>query len=600
MPPRRLGSRGRALRPDARPAAASCSGSSRSTSRSAAGGRPTTSSTCSSRSSITRRSRVEAARESAESARHQRALEELLAVSSRITGETVERRDPAPGLHRHPRRPRLRATSARRSSTRRPASSCRRRPPAGSSRSCGSASCVTVAQVEPLLDDEFLREGCYLLTHDEARARLAREVEVYPSQLNGRGPWAWNRHWLLVPLEDGDGALLGIIWVDNPSDRLVPSADRLQALRIFANDAAAALVSGRHLGELRFLADHDPLTRLLNRRAFVSRLDGEVARARRYNRTFGLVIADLDDFKQLNDRYGHAAGRRGARRLRERARASRCGSRTTRSASAATSSRSCSPRRPRTTRGRSSRASRRCSSSSPPAGSRGRPISARASAARRAPRTRPTRRRCSASPTRRCTTRSGTARSSASSRAVAVARGRPYVRTWFRTPDRRAVRLPSGRAEGRPERARQRRARHLRAGRERALGRARLLDRRRLARRARRPRRRLALHRAPPVQGLAPLRRAGDRGDVRRDGRRAERRDLAREHRRLRARPRPPRRDGARGDDRHGLRALLRRGRPGARGRARGDRDVRGHAAGARARPLLARRSSATTRSAGP
>jgi diguanylate cyclase (GGDEF)-like protein len=167
---------------------------------------------------------------------------------------------------------------------------------------------VSVAQLEPLLDDEFLREGCYLLTHEQARERITSDVEVYPSQLNGRGPWAWNRHWLIVPLRDGRGALLGVIWVDNPSDRLVPSADRLQALRIFANDAAAALVSGRHLGELRFLADHDPLTRLLNRRAFVSRLDGEVARARRYGRSFGLVIADLDDFKQLNDRYGHAAG----------------------------------------------------------------------------------------------------------------------------------------------------------------------------------------------------------------------------------------------------------------------------------------------------
>jgi diguanylate cyclase (GGDEF)-like protein len=154
----------------------------------------------------------------------------------------------------------------------------------------------------------FRREGCYLLTHEQARARLATDVEFYPSQLNGRGPWAWNRHWLIVPLRDGSGALLGIIWVDNPSDRLVPSADRLQALRIFANSAAAALVSGRHLGELRFLANHDPLTRLLNRRAFVTRLEGEVARAVRYNRGFGLVVADLDGFKQLNDRYGHASG----------------------------------------------------------------------------------------------------------------------------------------------------------------------------------------------------------------------------------------------------------------------------------------------------
>ena len=250
---------------------------------------------------------LEAARESAASTRHQRALEELLAVSSRITGETssgeILRRvcvgirdaldfenvcaalaDPETGV------------VVPHASAGWQLDELRERAP------------ISVAQVEPLLDDEFLLEGCYLLTHEAARERLSSDVEVSPSQLNGSGPWAWNRHWLIVPLRDGRGALLGIIWVDNPCDRLVPSADRLQALRIFANDASAALLSGRHLGELRFLANHDPLTRLLNRRAFVNRLEGEVARARRYGRSFGLVLADLDAFKQLNDRYGHATG----------------------------------------------------------------------------------------------------------------------------------------------------------------------------------------------------------------------------------------------------------------------------------------------------
>jgi diguanylate cyclase (GGDEF)-like protein len=47
---------------------------------------------------------------------------------------------------------------------------------------------------------------------------------------------------------------------------------------------------------------------LLNRRAFVARLEGEVGRAMRYGRTFGLIVCDLDDFKELNDRLGHAAG----------------------------------------------------------------------------------------------------------------------------------------------------------------------------------------------------------------------------------------------------------------------------------------------------
>ena len=250
---------------------------------------------------------VEAVRESAESARHQRALQELLDVSSRITGETSTTEI----LRRV-------CTGIQGALDFRNVCAALVDPETGTVVPHATAGwrleelqqreLLSVAQLEPLLDEVFLREGCYLLTYDQTRARLASDVEVYPSQLNGRGPWAWNRHSLIVPLADGAGALLGFIWVDNPSDRLVPSADRLQALRIFANDAAAALVSGRHLGELRFLADHDPLTRLLNRRAFVSRLEAEVARAVRYGRSFGLVITDLDNFKQLNDRYGHAAG----------------------------------------------------------------------------------------------------------------------------------------------------------------------------------------------------------------------------------------------------------------------------------------------------
>ena len=72
--------------------------------------------------------------------------------------------------------------------------------------------------------------------------------------------------------------MIGLIWADEPEDRLLPSPEKLQALRIFANQAAAAIISAAHRREMRFLADHDPLTRLLNRRAFVERLDAEVAR----------------------------------------------------------------------------------------------------------------------------------------------------------------------------------------------------------------------------------------------------------------------------------------------------------------------------------
>lgn len=60
--------------------------------------------------------------------------------------------------------------------------------------------------------------------------------------------------------------------------------------------------------ELRSLAFHDPLTGLLNRRAMEKALRREISRATRYDSPLSLVFVDLDDFKQVNDRYGHDRG----------------------------------------------------------------------------------------------------------------------------------------------------------------------------------------------------------------------------------------------------------------------------------------------------
>lgn len=56
------------------------------------------------------------------------------------------------------------------------------------------------------------------------------------------------------------------------------------------------------------LAAHDALTRLPNRRVFDEGLNAEAARSRRYCHPFGVIIIDLDRFKDVNDNYGHLAG----------------------------------------------------------------------------------------------------------------------------------------------------------------------------------------------------------------------------------------------------------------------------------------------------
>ena len=64
----------------------------------------------------------------------------------------------------------------------------------------------------------------------------------------------------------------------------------------------------RFEGELGYLADHDPLTGLLNRRGFSLELTHQMADARRYGRGGAVLALDLDDFKSINDTLGHNIG----------------------------------------------------------------------------------------------------------------------------------------------------------------------------------------------------------------------------------------------------------------------------------------------------
>jgi diguanylate cyclase (GGDEF)-like protein len=83
--------------------------------------------------------------------------------------------------------------------------------------------------------------------------------------------------------------------------------------------------AARTEAELRFLADHDPLTGLLNRRSFRRELDSYVSFSARYGGQGAVMVIDIDGLKEVNDSLGHQPGdnliRRLAGILRERVRA---------------------------------------------------------------------------------------------------------------------------------------------------------------------------------------------------------------------------------------------------------------------------------------
>jgi len=99
---------------------------------------------------------------------------------------------------------------------------------------------------------------------------------------------------------------------DDPSEAKRPRAPaRAAVMKLAAEvDALAAQLeaSRARISELEARVDIDPLTDILNRRGFERELKRSLAYVKRYGTSVALVYVDLDDFKPVNDRHGHAAG----------------------------------------------------------------------------------------------------------------------------------------------------------------------------------------------------------------------------------------------------------------------------------------------------
>ncbi|WP_442798620.1 diguanylate cyclase domain-containing protein [Pantoea vagans] len=90
---------------------------------------------------------------------------------------------------------------------------------------------------------------------------------------------------MLTPVSDSSGKTVSILCISRNITRQVESEKKL-----------------------RFLGDHDPLTGLANRRTFTHHLKNEITVAKKSGSCFGLLFIDLDNFKNINDTLGHAAG----------------------------------------------------------------------------------------------------------------------------------------------------------------------------------------------------------------------------------------------------------------------------------------------------
>lgn len=116
---------------------------------------------------------------------------------------------------------------------------------------------------------------------------IARDAQIYLRHRDGHRVPVWVR---TTQLRDASGNIIG-------------------GAELFSDLSANSAISNR-IKELETLSLIDALTQLANRRYIEMELDGRFAEMRRYGLTFGLILMDIDLFKNINDRFGHPVGDR--------------------------------------------------------------------------------------------------------------------------------------------------------------------------------------------------------------------------------------------------------------------------------------------------
>ncbi|MCK4810480.1 MAG: GGDEF domain-containing protein [Candidatus Omnitrophica bacterium] len=111
---------------------------------------------------------------------------------------------------------------------------------------------------------------------------------------------------IVSPISLGD-KVLGLVRIESRKKESF-SLDDLRLLRIFCDVGAAVLERAELFEKIKELAIKDALTGLFLRDIFMDKLEEELKRACFSNTKLGFAILDIDDFKKINDTYGHGVG----------------------------------------------------------------------------------------------------------------------------------------------------------------------------------------------------------------------------------------------------------------------------------------------------
>src|ERR1035438_4899621 len=131
---------------------------------------------------------------------------------------------------------------------------------------------------------------------------------VEPGYLNDASKYSTLNSALAVPLEGLQG-VVGVVALYH-AEKDFFTTDHLRILQAVSSKMALAIENAKKYEQAESSAVTDYLTGLPNARSLFLQLDRELARCKRDSKTLTVMVADLDGFKQINDRFGHLEGNR--------------------------------------------------------------------------------------------------------------------------------------------------------------------------------------------------------------------------------------------------------------------------------------------------
>jgi len=136
-----------------------------------------------------------------------------------------------------------------------------------------------------------------------AKTVIENDVKAAPDYV---GFFAETASRMCIPLVSF-GQTLGVLVLDSSQiDAFQPND--VQSLESVADICSNAIQNARYVDRVKQLAYLDGLTGIFNRRYFEMRILEEIDRARRFNHGMAIVMVDIDQFKRLNDEFGHLLG----------------------------------------------------------------------------------------------------------------------------------------------------------------------------------------------------------------------------------------------------------------------------------------------------